>query len=266
MIIDGILTFFLGGLILYLNGPTMHLFSVVEELCKSTNDQYGGTDITTTFVHVSIQAGFSLVIGFCLAMAAIFSILGLGNLNLKLLKFSIIFWIFAFTCLFCFLVYSAVATIDVNESYMYCYLSVLIDRLQKGIDTDDKVMKLIGDTEIFLNCCGVRGPADYRFYSELFGTDRYPRSCCYSNKLNSYNCKEKYIQKKVGCYKGIRTGINNRKSLFTFAIVFPLIFMAPLMFSLHWIMQNMTRHVYLSNDEMENISEGFGDGSVVKKE
>lgn len=209
MIIDGILTFLLGSLILHLNGPTLHLFSVVEDLCKSTNDQYGGTDLTTTFVHVSIQAGFSLIIGFCLAMAAILSILGLGNLNLKFMKFSIVFWIFAFGCLFCFLVYSAVATIDVNESYMYCYLSALIDQLQKGTDTNNKVMMLFADTEIFLNCCGVRGPADYRFYSELFGTDRYPRSCCYSSKLKLYNCKEEHIQKKVGCYQGIRNGINN---------------------------------------------------------
>lgn len=244
----------------------MDLFRVVEDLCKSTNDQYGGTDITSTFVHISIQAGFSLVIGFCLAMAAIFSILGLGNLNLKFLKFSIIFWIVAFGCMFCFLIYSAVATIDVNDSYMYCYLSVLIDKLQKGIDRNDKVMKLIADTEVFLNCCGVRGPADYRFYSELFGTDRYPRSCCYSNKANLYNCKEEHVQKKVGCYQGIRNGINNRKSLFTFATVFTLVFMAPLMFSLHWIMQNMSRHVYLSDDEMEYISEGTGEGSVVKNE
>lgn len=252
--IAGFLLVFLSVIILYLNVPTTQLFNVLEDLCKTKNDQYGGIDITTTFTYISIQAVLSLPVGTFVMLASIFSIIGAGNLNMRILKIALYFWVTAISFLFLFLVYSAASTISVNDTYKYCYLSVLTDLLQRGAGESDEVRALFEKTETFLGCCGVRGPADYNFYSELFGKDRYPRSCCYSSKLNLYLCEEEHILKKVGCYDGIRNGLKNRKIIFTFTIVFITLFLCPLVLQLLWIIRSITRHMHVDEDDFENSS------------
>lgn len=253
--IVGFLLVFLSVIILYLNVPTTQLFNVLEDLCKTKSNQFGGIDISTTFTYVTIQAVLSLPVGSFVILASIFSIIGAGNLNTRFLKIALYFWVASISFLSLFLVYSAASTISVNNTYMYCYLSVLTDLLQRGAGESDEVRALFEKTEVFLDCCGVRGPADYNFYSELFGKDRYPRSCCYDRKLDLYNCKEEHILKKLGCYHGIQNGLKNRKILFTFTIVFITLFLCPLILQLLWIIRAISRHTHVDEDDFENSSE-----------
>ena len=253
--IIGFLMGFLGAIVLYLNKNTRNLFNMLEYLCKVKNDEFGGKDLTTVFIHVGIQAYFSLPLGICISFAGILSIMGAGNLSIKLLRVALAFWILSIICLLIFLLYTAIIDIDVDEGYMYCWLSVLTDRLQKGVHNEDKVLALMEKAEIFLECCGVRGPLDYDFYSEMFGSDRYPKSCCYVKKRKSFNCNLEYVREKVGCFYGVRNGILNRKRMFTFVIICSTLFISPVIMELHWMIRGIIRHDHVHEDDYEKSSD-----------